>query len=178
MDLRFKATATCLAAAISVVLATPAFGAPAGDEYLPKVPKASGQSQSNDEGSAGSADASGSSETATTDSEAQGAVPAGGGGDSGKGEGAQANQGGDPAPTPISSAPASSSDDSSDSSLFSPVAILLVAGVLIAVVGMTLRRRSMEGEQRDQAAGTGRSERGKTPPTPDGEIIAGGDRPS
>jgi hypothetical protein len=192
MDLRIKATATYVAAALTLVLATPAYGAPAGDEYLPKVPKASGESERRDGNSGGSSEARGgeassgeassSSDTATTESETLGAAPAGGGGgDSGKGEGAQPKKDAkdaDPAPVPISSAPASSSDDSSDSALFSPVAILLIAGVLIAVVGMTLRRRNTDGDQQQEGAGTGRPERGKAPPTPDGEIIAGGDRPS
>jgi hypothetical protein len=179
MDLRAPALTSLIAAALCAALAAPAVGGPAGDEYQLKVPKASGESESHNRGSGASEETSSSSETTTTDSETQGAAPAGGGGgDPGKGEGAEAKKDPDPAPTPISGAPASSSDDSSDSTLFSPVALLLIAGVLIAVVGMTLRRRNTGGDERQEGTGASRPERGKTPPTPDGEIVAGGDQAS
>lgn len=176
MDLRSTATATCLAVTFCVALAAPALGAPAGDEYLPKVPKASGNSSGHDDApSGGSTDAS-SSQVETTETQPEAAAPTGGGGDSGKGDGKPAKSA-NPAPAPVESAPVSSSDDSSDSTLSSPVVILLIAGVLIAAVGMTLRRRNAGDEVREQDGDASRSERGKTPPTPDGEIVAGGDRP-
>jgi hypothetical protein len=169
MDLRTPAKTICLAAAIAVTLAVPALGAPAGDEYLPKVPKASGSAATSDQGSGGSAT---TSDDGSTDTQTQGAAPFGGGG-SGGGDGNQPNTNANPVPAPISSAPASSSDDSSDSTLLSPVVILLVAGVIIAAVGMTLRRRNADGEGGQEEAPSGRAEPGKAPPTPDGEIVTG-----
>jgi hypothetical protein len=174
MDLRIPATATFLAAAIALAFAAPALAAPAGDEYLPKVPKAAGGSASHDQGSgANSSAGSEPSDTGSSDSQSQGAaVPAGGGKPPSDGD-KQGKTGGEAAPAPIVSAPASSSDDSSDSTLFSPVIILLLAGVLIAAVGMTLRRRNAEADERQEGPRSGRSEPGNTPPTPDGEIVAG-----
>src|SRR3954471_10732299 len=179
MDLRLKATAVLLGAAICAVLAAPALGAPAGDEYLPKVPKASGNSSPQNQ-NPGSSAGSSSSGTGTTDTtETQAAVPAAGGGDSGKGNGKQPkSSAGANAPAPIAGAPASSTDDSSGSTLLSPIVILLIAGVLIAAVGMTLRRRNADGSDEADPVGSDPPGRGKTPPTPDGEIIAGGDKAS
>jgi hypothetical protein len=168
MDLRRPALTTFLAAAISVALAAPSFGAPAGDEYLPKVPKASGNPAAHDQGSATGA---GTSDSGSNDKQPQ--VAAAGGGGSGNGGNSPPKQGADSAPAPISSAPASSSDDSSDSTLLSPVVILLVAGVIIAAVGMTLRRRNADGEGGQEETPSGRAEPGKAPPTPDGEIVTG-----
>jgi hypothetical protein len=168
MDLRTPAKTICLAAAIAITLAAPALGAPAGDEYLPKVPKASGSAGTRDQGSGASA----TSDDGSTDTQTQAAAPAGGGG-SGGGDGKQPNTNANPVPAPISSAPASSSDDSSDSTLLNPVVILLVAGVIIAAVGMTLRRRNADGEGGQEEAPSGRAEPGKAPPTPDGEIVTG-----
>jgi hypothetical protein len=59
------------------------------------------------------------------------------------------------------------------------VVILLIAGVIVAAVGMTLRRRSADGQEdvvRPGEPGSGGPERGKAPSTPDGEIVAGSDR--
>jgi hypothetical protein len=161
MTLRNPARAICLASAISVALAAPAFAAPAGDEYLPKVPKATGSSAAL---GPGGTSASGTRSSAPGP---QSSAPSA--------EGAAKNSANGGLP-PVSSAPASSSDDSSDNTLLSPVVILLIAGVVIAAVGMTLRRRNADGPKRQEESAAGWPEPGKTPPTPDGEIVAGGDR--
>jgi hypothetical protein len=179
MTLPNSARAICLAAVISVALAAPAFAAPAGDEYLPKVPKASGNSAAQSSGAGVSSSGTGS---AASQPPSSGGPAAGG---SANADAKQGKKGADAGLAPIGGEPASSpSEDSSDSTLLSPVAILLIAGVIIAAVGMTLRRRNADSQDDDDdqdgdgpgAAGSGRPEPGKTAPTPDGEIVAGGDR--
>ncbi len=171
MDVSNPVRAICLAAAISIALAAPAFGAPAGDEYLPKVPKASGGSQAGSQSQGPNASASGSGTAA-----AQPQAPAESGGNgspNSTGRGQKKSAGAPPATG--STSPASSSDNSSDSTLLSPIVLMLIAGVIIAAVGMTLRRRKTDGPELSDESGSDRPEPANVPRTPDGEIVTGGD---
>jgi hypothetical protein len=179
MDARISVKTTFLAAAISLALAASAYAAPAGDEYLPKVPKASGNSASHNQGSGASVNAASSAGSTTTETQASSTSAASNSSSTGGGGTKSRKQGGNqrnPAPAPVTAVPASSSDDSSDSTLLSPVIILLVAGVILGAVGMTLRRRNTGANTPGEEPGSGRHGAGQTPPTPDGEIVAGGDR--
>jgi hypothetical protein len=167
---------------VTPLLTSSALAAPSGDEYLPKVPKAAGKevvgnpeqgagasvleptirgasSSSASEGSSGSSVSSGSSGSTTDEATKQEKQPA------------AEKRNRQPTQAPI--VPASAEDDSSGSTLFNPIILLVIAGVVAAAVGMTLRRR--QGEER---AGRGQAvaDEAKGPrPTPDGEIVAGGD---
>ena len=53
---------------------------------------------------------------------------------------------------------------------------LLIAGVMAVAVGMTLRRR--QGDELGQDGDRALRDPATVPPTPDGEIVAGGERRS
>jgi hypothetical protein len=61
--------------------------------------------------------------------------------------------------------------------LFDPVVLLIVGGVIVIATGMTLvvRRRGDEapGQHDPRPRGTAAT----APPTPEGEIVSGGERP-
>jgi hypothetical protein len=142
-----------LGAAISLLATAPSLAAPAGDEYLPKVPEATGE-----QGSSGSTDG-------TTAGSTTGATSSGGK----DGKAKEDDEDG----VGSTSGPLATSSDDDDSSgglfgtLFDPV---------VTAVGMTLRRR----QEGDGRAGTTRVRRdpATAPPTPDGEIVTGGEKPS
>src|SRR5262249_2050104 len=78
-----------------------------------------------------------------------------------------------------SSAPASPSPQSDSSgrsdTVFDPVVMLIVAGVLTIAIAMTLmRRRGGDGEEK--ADRKPRDATAMAPPTPEGEIVGGGER--
>jgi hypothetical protein len=168
-----------MGAAIALLSPSLAAGAPSGDEYLPKVPKAAGKevvanpeqkegasvlepairgSEPTDttEETSGSSGSSGSSEPAASPQKTKKSADK-----EEKRESAQA-----------SILPSSDDDDSSGSVLFNPIILLVIAGVVAATVGMILRRRQDERSERAEREGDGA--RGPHP-TPDGEIVAGGD---
>ena len=96
------------------------------------------------------------------------------GGDGGEGEQAAGSS------DTISIAPASVSDEDSSSGAFDtlldPIVLLLIAGVMAVAVGMTLRRR--QGDEEGQDGDRSLRDPATVPPTPDGEIVAGGEQPS
>jgi hypothetical protein len=155
-------TTLWLAAAISLLLAAPSLAAPAGDEYLPKVPEATGDQAT-----------SSSTGGTTTDSEAPGVTSSGGKDSKAKDDDDEIGS---------TSGPLATSSDDDDSSgglfdtLFDPVVLLLIAGVIVTAVGMTLRRRN-EGDDRTKVK-RARRDPATAPPTPDGEIVTGGEKPS
>jgi len=154
-------TGTCLAGAVSLALATSALAAPAGDEYLPSIPKAGGNQ------SGGSQSGSSASSVPVPSSSGTG----------GPSSSTGANGNGNPA-AKSSPAQPSSSNDSSDggSPLLDPVVILLVAGVIVTAVGMTLVRRHSDGSDSDWEDEPETDDAPNARPTPDGEIVAGGER--
>ena len=160
--------AGALAFALALVPAAQALAAPAGDEYLPSVPKADGK-ESAGKGSRDSG--SGAAGPAPQDTGAAPADSAGkaSGKNSDKDKGLKVAKAGAVPTAPVDQT--SSSDDSSGAldTLLDPVVLLLLAGVAITAIGMTMRRRQViagdAGEDRPTR------ELGSAPPTPDGEII-------
>src|SRR3954447_3016447 len=152
-----------VAAAVCLGLAAPALAAPAGDEYLPKVPKAAGKGvvANPDQGP-------GASVVAPT---VRGSASSEGGGKSSDG-GGNAKKGTNQAgPSQNASAPADSSGDGG-SAILSPIVLLMIAGVIAAAAGMTLRRR--QGRKGDPEDGETQQEPEQVRnarPTPDGEIV-------
>ena len=169
---RHRTAFSAAAISLALLLAAPAMGAPAGSEYLPAEPSATGGQG----GGGGGGDGSGSGSTPTSSGSSDAGVgPAeskGGGG----GEGEQATGSSDT----ISVAPAAVSDEDSSSGAFdtllNPIVLLLAAGVVAVAVGMTLRRR--QGEEEGEDGDRSLRDPATVPPTPDGEIVAGGERPS
>jgi hypothetical protein len=150
----FAPRRVCLLGALALLLfpAATALGAPAGDEYLPKVPKGAGEEV-----------------TAQGESEEGSSVlaPAVRGGDGPPGgPGSEGGEGGSPV-----GQTASSEEDSGGAldTLLDPIVLLLIAGVAAAAVGMTMRRREAIAGEPETAGAT--REAGSTPPTPDGEIV-------
>jgi hypothetical protein len=166
-----------LAVVGSLALSASAFAAPAGDEYLPKVPEATGNQSGGGGGADADAPAQSSSAAGATD-----AVDEPTGGARAEGRNAKEEPTGkgerEASATPVVATETASEDDDS-SGLFDPVVLLLVAGVIVAAVGMTLRHRAAGMEATATESGRSARDRGEAPnarPTPDGEIVAGGDK--
>jgi hypothetical protein len=151
-----------LAAVILFALAAPAFAAPAGSEYVPKVPKAAGaEVLRGKEGPGGT----------ILLPEVRG--------NQGAPESAQSSSSGDDDPSQgaadTSSGAADTSSGGADTSsgvaetLLDPVVLLLLAGVGAAALSMTLRQGQSVPEDPD--AEMAASDRGSAPATPDGEIV-------
>jgi hypothetical protein len=166
---------------VTPLLTSSALAAPSGDEYLPKVPKAAGKEVvGNPEQGAGASvlepTIRGASSSSASEGSSGSSVSSGSSGASGeatKQEKQPAAEKRNRQPTQAPIVPASAEDDSSGSTLFNPIILLVIAGVVAAAVGMTLRRR-----QGEEPAGRGEAvtDEAKGPrPTPDGEIVAGGD---
>jgi hypothetical protein len=168
-----KIAGLCTAAVLSLTVASPALAAPAGDEYLPKVPQSGAH---NSGGSSGTTSGTGTTTLPT----------AGSGADSPSGEKKKSpdtDTEKEKKKSEITPVVASDSGDSgggsSGSILFSPIVLLMVAAVIAAAVGMTLLRRKGDEDDPDRP-GTPDSEKSGTrreggPRTPDGEIVTGPD---
>jgi hypothetical protein len=165
-----KIAGLCTAAVLSLAIVPSAFAAPAGDEYLPKVP------QSGAESSAGSSGSPSGTGTTTLPTGATGAKTP-----SAEKQPEDTDQGKKKSEvTPVIS---SDSDDSgggsSGSILFSPIVLLMVAAVIAAAVGMTLLRRKGDEDDPDHPGESGSEQAGARretgPRTPDGEIVTGPD---
>jgi hypothetical protein len=153
-------------AAFSLALAPIALAGPAGDEYLPKVPQAGGNSTAH-------SSSGGSAETTLPQAGAKGSQDTN---SNGNGNGKKKDDSANLA-VPVGGSGSGGGGDSSGSILLNPIVLLMIAAVIAAAVGMTLRRRQLsdsEGEPDPQtnpgAPGAG------SPRTPDGEIIAGQDK--
>jgi hypothetical protein len=152
-----------LSATLCLALAAPALAAPAGDEYLPKVPKAAGKGViANPEQGAGASVVAppvrGSGNDTSSDNKAKDSKPN---------------------TDAVSIEPVGTSSDSGDdgSTLLSPVILLMIAGVLCVAAGMIVRRR--RGTVSERGAEANREQRRKTaPPTPEGEIVGSGEKAS
>jgi len=166
------AAALCLVAAAAAVSTAPAFAAPSGQEYLPKVPSATGSKSANDGGSSGSSTTPGTTTAATTPADK---APTGE--KASKDKERQGDKTDTNAVAPVSSDDGSSGGGSGSA----PVVLLIIGGVIVVAAGMTLRRRQNDGQD-DPGGRPGEDEGGPGPkpnvrPTPDGEI-AGGDKPA
>jgi hypothetical protein len=145
---------------------------PSGDEYLPKVPKAAGKEVvANPEQGAGASVLEPTIRGASSSSASEGS--SGSSGEAAKQENQPAAEKRKRQPTQAPIVPASADDESSGSTLFNPIILLVIAGVVAAAVGMTLRRRHGE-EPADRGQAVAAEAKGPHP-TPDGEIVAGGD---
>jgi hypothetical protein len=155
--------------AAALALSSEALAAPAGDEYLPKVPNAAGNAAAGKGGDLNS----GSGET-TTGNAVAGASDTGGT----KAKGVQ-DQNGKKADAGNPPKPAAATDTSSSDGGSSGLIVLVLLGVAVIVVagGMILRHRAGPSEDKDEGEDLGNAPGpGGTPsarPTPDGEIVAG-----
>jgi hypothetical protein len=147
-----------LAAAVSLLCAAPALAVPAGDEYLPQVPTATGDKPVNESGDAGG---SSGGEKATSDKDKK-----------------------DPdaendSETESGALAAGSGDDGDDSgggvldTLLDPIVLLVIGGVLTIAVGLMLARKQ-NGDSPDPSRA--RRSSSDAPPPPDGEIVGGSER--
>jgi cobalamin biosynthesis Mg chelatase CobN len=173
MIVRRKIAGLCAAATLSLALAPSALAAPAGDEYLPKVPQ-SGAHSSGTGGSSASGTATttlptgGSSSPSASDAKSSGSNSA----DKNK-----KDDSGQIAPIGSSGSGGSGGGDSSGSIIFNPIVLLMIAAVIAVAVGMTLRRRSVdEGDPEPPGGPEPSTRRESSPRTPDGEIATGQDR--
>ena len=178
----------CVALSAMLALATSAVAAPAGDEYLPKVP-----ASANPGGASGShqdlsePQASGTDETTPTTGFGTSGSGSGSGSDSasasdsGSDAKQEKQQGAGKKPTKIDVKPSAGissggSDGGNSSGLL--IVLLIIAGVVAAAVGMILRHRAGAGED-DGGEGKSRERQGPQAsgarPTPDGEIVTGRD---
>ncbi len=147
-----------LAAAISLALAAPALAAPAGSEYVPKVPKAAGaeilRGKQGPGGTILSPEVRGADAAKTS---------ASGGDEASQGADSTATGAADTATGAAGAAPGAAD------TLLDPVVLLLIAGVAAAALSMTLRQRHSVSADPD---GDGvASDLGSAPATPDGEIV-------
>ena len=178
-----------LALAASLALASPAFGASAGEEYLPKLPSAGASSVDNIYGVDKPALKVGLSSKASSRTGSDTLPPAAA--ESGQAESGQASPDAQqpmktkndrkaskrPEAVALTSGQNGSGGDGSGSILLSPLVLLMIGAVIAAAVGMTLSRNrrddsEWEGERRRQ--GPRRETTG--PRTPEGEILAGPDQ--
>jgi hypothetical protein len=147
-------------------IVVPALASPSGQEYLPSVPSATGDKSAGG-GSSGSSTVvpapTSNSVTSgqTLDKHARNTER-------------KSGKPGKTAATPLDSHNARASSGSSPG--IAPILIAIIGGVIVVAIAMTLRRRhgSPEDENRGDSGPVDRP----TPnarPTPDGEIVAGGD---
>jgi two-component system, NarL family, capsular synthesis sensor histidine kinase RcsC len=158
-----------LAAVILLALAAPALAAPAGSEYVPKVPKAAGEeilrgtqgpggtvlSPEVRGADAANTSASGEASSGTNGSDANGSDA----------NGSDANV----SDANVSETGAAGTAPGAADTLLDPVVLLLIAGVAAAALSMTLRQK--HSVSADPDAGGAASDPGSAPATPDGEIV-------
>ena len=158
----FSKTIRCLAfaTAISLSCAAPALAVPAGDEYLPQVPTATGDKPVNDSSDAGG-------------------TPVADTGDGDKQQDAEDVKANDEESSDTALAAGSSGDDGDDSgggvldTLLDPIVLLLIGGVLTIAVGLMLARRQ-NGDSPDPSRA--RRSSSDAPKPPKGEIVGGTER--
>ena len=167
MSSHLPKTIPLLVAAAMLVSASTAAAAPAGEEYLPGVPKA--------EGGSGSPSSEVRADSTSGGSSAEEPTPTTTRKEQKKPDSTKSSE------APDFAAAAAGSDDDSEGSgfldtLLDPVVLLLILGVGITAVGMTLRRRQPE------SGGEGPKRSGRDPAnaphTPDGEIVSGSEQTS
>jgi len=178
-----------LALAASLALASPAFGASAGEEYLPKVPSAGASSSGDEYGvdkPALKLGLSRASPRAGSDTLRPAAA------ESGQAESGQAardaqqptktknNRKASKRPEAValtSEQNGSGGDGSGSSILLSPLVLVMIGAVIAAALGMTLSRsRGDHSESEGVRSRQGPRQETTGPRTPEGEIVSGPDQ--
>ena len=175
MTVHRKIAGLCAAATLSLALAPSALAAPAGDEYLPKIPQSGSHSPS---GGAEASSASAGTATTTLPSAGTSSPPASDEKKASSDDGDKKDKA-DQQVVPVGSSGSGGPDggDSSGSILFNPIVLLMIAAVIAVAIGMTLRRRGVdEGDSESPGAAGSTARREASPRTPDGEIATGQDR--
>ena len=168
MSIRKTGVALLLSSLAALAPAASAVAAPAGDEYLPKVPKAAGKEVvGNPQQGEGASVVSPTVRGTSSDT-----------GGSGNGKAKQSknskqNKQNNAQAPPL--APAADTGDSSGggNALFSPIVLLMIAGVVCVAVAMVMRRRKVKTLQYRAAKRRKRSAKSSRP-TPEGEIVGSG----
>ncbi len=163
-----RAACGLCAIAITLALAAPALAAPAGDEYLPNVPKAAGKQVVAGQNGAGgtilepTARGSGKAGDPALQPARSASSPAG-----------------DPALQPARSASSPAADTSTNGAgtgaLLDPIVLLVIAGVIAATAGMLLRQRRVAEEASGPGAADTSTAETSDRPTPAGGIVSTGD---
>ena len=154
MTIRREFIAFCLVLTTMLIATSAAHAAPAGDEYLPRVPKAAGKQVVAGEGK-------GAGSTIL-----QPALRGAGGGN---------GSNGDPSDGPPVGSQSADNSSAVLGTLGDPLVLLIIAGVISTAIAMTLRgrRAAIAGpppdSDREQRTPSG------SPRTPDGEIVDGDD---
>ena len=176
-----------LALAASLALASPAFGASAGEEYLPKLPTAGASSSGNEYGVDKPALRLGLSKAASRTGSDTLPPAAAESGQAASGQAARDAQ----QPTKTKNRKASkrseavaltsdqngSGGDGSGSILLSPLVLVMIGAVIAAALGMTLSRgRGDHSESEGIRSRQGPRQETTGPRTPEGEIVAGPDQ--
>ena len=177
-----------LGLAASLALPSPAFGASAGEEYLPKLPTAGASSSGNEYGVDKPALRLGLSKAAArTGSDALPPAAA----ESGQAASGQAARDAQqptktrkngkaskrPEAVAITSDQNGSGGDGSGSILLSPLVLVMIGAVIAAALGMTLSRgRGDHSESEGVRSRQGPRQETTGPRTPEGEIVAGPDQ--
>jgi hypothetical protein len=156
-----------LTATFSLLLAAPALGVPAGDEYLPAVPSPTGDKPVNETGGSSADPTTGAGGSVEDDGSKKG--------DDQKKDGSESADE-DAGGTLVSGSGGDDGDDSGGvlDTLLDPIVLLLIAGVLTIAIGMLLARRQ-NGDSPDPSRARRKSS--DAPPTPDGEIVGSPERP-
>ena len=181
-------TLAALALAASLALASSAFAASAGDEYLPKLPSAGASSYDSEYGVDKSALKSGLSK-ASSRTGSDTLPPAAD--ESGQAESGQAARDAQrpiktknnrkaskrPEAVALTSDQNGSGGDGSGSILLSPLVLVMIGAVIAAALGMTLSRgRGDHSESEGVRSRQGSRQETTGPRTPEGEITAGPDQ--
>jgi hypothetical protein len=176
MTVHRKIAGLCAAATLSLALAPSALAAPAGDEYLPKVPQSGSHSPS---GGEQASSASAGTATTTLPTTAETSSPPASEEKKASSDGRDKKDKADQQVVPVASSGSGGPDggDSSGSILLNPIVLLMIAAVIAVAIGMTLRRRGVdEGDSEPPGAAGPTARREASPRTPDGEIATGQDR--
>jgi hypothetical protein len=177
-----------LALAASLPLASPAFGASAGEEYLPKLPTAGASSSGNEYGVDKPALRLGLSQAASRTGSDSLPPAAAEGGQAASGQAARDAQqptktknnrkaSKRPEAVALTSDQNGSGGDGSGSILLSPLVLVMIGAVIAAALGMTLSRgRGDHSESEGIRSRQGPRQETTGPRTPEGEIVAGPDQ--
>jgi hypothetical protein len=182
-----------LALAASLALASPAFGASAGEEYLPKLPTAGASSSGNEYGVDKPALRLGLSKAASRTGSDTLPPAAAESGQAVSGQAASGQAARDaqqprktrntrkaskrPEAVAVTSDQNGSGGEGSGSILLSPLVLVMIGAVIAAALGMTLSRsRGDHSESEGVRSRQGPRQETTGPRTPEGEIVAGPDQ--
>jgi hypothetical protein len=157
-----------VATVVALAAAGPALAAPAGSEYVPQVPSATGNTPIDQYPTGGVANSANPAPIAKKDASGDASAKDKSDKDVGTDNGASA--------LPVLTDAASGNDESSGAldKLSDPSVLLAIAGVLLIAIGLALAwMEGGNGSDRPRP----RRRRPLAAPTPDGQIIAGSDSP-